>query len=181
MGQHGFATTGGTHEEDVVAAGGSDLQGALGQGLAPDLLQGSLGGNAAWYRRYRRRPRPQHRRSRSSLLRAAFHNKFHHIAQGIKRIRFDTRTPQRLGQISSWHDNPTIALPIRQIHHRQNTPHPFDSSVQRQLSNHQKVPQTVRFQNPRFGQQPQGNGQIIRRPLLAQISRGHVHQMPTAR
>ena len=118
MGQHGFATTGGTHEEDVVAAGGSDLQGALGQGLAPDLLQGSLGGNAAGYRRYRRRPRPrgqtglcrtglcqtglcrprpQHRGRRSGLLRAAFHNKFHHIAQGIKRIRFDTRAPQRLG------------------------------------------------------------------------------------
>ena len=123
MGQHGFATTGGTHEEDVVAAGGSDLQGALGQGLAPDLLQGSLGGNAAGYRRYRRRPRPrgqtglcqtglcqtglcrpglcrprpQHRGRRSGLLWAAFHNKFHHIAQGIKRIRFDTRAPQRLG------------------------------------------------------------------------------------
>ena len=113
MGQHGFATTGGTHEEDVVAAGGSDLQGALGQGLAPDLLQGSLGGNAAGYRRYRRRPRPrgrtglrrtglcrprpQHRGRRSGLLRAALHNKFHHIAQGIKCKRFDTRAPQRLG------------------------------------------------------------------------------------
>ena len=85
-----------------MAAGGSDLQGALGQGLAPDLLQGSLGGNAAGYRRYRRRiglcrTGPRHRGSRSGLLRAAFHNKFHHIAQRIKRIRFDTRAPQRLG------------------------------------------------------------------------------------
>ena len=107
MGQHGFATTRGTHEEDVVAAGGSDLQGALGQGLAPALLQGSLGGNAAGYRRYRRRTGLcrtglcriglRHRGSRSGLLRAAFHNKFHHIAQRIKRIRFDTRAPQRLG------------------------------------------------------------------------------------
>ena len=167
-GEHGLARARRPRHEDVVGAGDGDLEGALHLLLTHDV--GEV--------RVRRRPAAEERREvgRRRGRAAAGGELRDGLRERARRVHLETADQRGLGGVGRGQDQPAHAAPPQALGQRKRAGHGPQRAVQTELADRGQRPAPVAAVGGLAGghQKGQGDGQVERRALLAQVGRRQI-------
>ena len=173
MGQHGLARAGRADQQHGMAAGGGNLQGALGLDLALDL--GQIQQDPGRLARWRQHALPARA---GAVMRGGTRGQQlrHHIQQVGGTIDLGLRGAGRLGgAVQRQHQACRGLAPGQGQAGGQGPAHRAQLAGQRQLTRELPAVEPCRIDLPAGGQDAQGDGQVEAAGILGQVGRRQVH------
>jgi len=152
-------------QQHVVAAGGGDLERALGVGLAPDVGEVEIVAG-----RRHRLGRDRRRRRRLAVQQC------HGVSQRRGRQHAQPVDGRGLAAVVARHEQRADAAASARQADGQRSPHRLDLTVESQLTDDGELTESPVVQRAGGGQDAERDGQVERRALLAQIGGGEVHR-----